>query len=102
LGKQLHPIAFHSRKLNDAERNFEIHDKELFSIQEALHEWKHYLLGADDPVRVYTHHQNLEYFLITQVWNLREIRWAQGLANFNFTIVYGPGSGGGKPDAVSR
>ena len=26
--KRLHPIAFHSRKLNDAERNYEIHDKE--------------------------------------------------------------------------
>ena len=32
LGKQLHPVAFHSRKLNDAERNYEIHDKELLAI----------------------------------------------------------------------
>jgi len=28
LGKRLHPLAFHSRKLKDAERNYEIHDKE--------------------------------------------------------------------------
>jgi len=30
------------------------------------------------------------------------MRWAQWLANFNFKIVYGPGSTGGKPDALSR
>jgi len=102
LGKRLHPVAFHSRKLNDAQRNYEIHDKELLAILEAFREWKHYLLGADEPVTVYSDHQNLQYFLTTKVWNPRQIRWAQWLANFNFTIVYRPGSRGGKPDALSR
>jgi len=69
LGKRLHPFAFHSRKLHDAERNYKIQDKELLAILEACREWKHYLLGADDPVTVYTDHQNLEYFLTTKVWN---------------------------------
>src|SRR5882757_8770652 len=39
LGKRLHPVAFHSRKLNDAERNYEIHDKELLAILDAFEEW---------------------------------------------------------------
>ena len=30
--KRLHPVAFHSRKLNPEERNYEIHDKELLDI----------------------------------------------------------------------
>jgi len=102
LGKRLHPVAFHSRKLNDAEPNYEIHDEELLAILEAFREWKHYLLGAEDPVTVYTDHQTLQYFLTTKVWNPRGIRWAQWLANFNFEIVYHPGSRGGKPDALSR
>ena len=102
LGKQLHPVAFHSRKLNDAERNYEIHDKELLAILEAFREWKHYLLGADEPVTVYTDHQNLEYFLTIKVWNPHQIRRAQWLANFNFKIVYRPGSRVGKPDALSK
>jgi len=102
LGKLLHPVAFHSEKLNDAERNYEIHDRELLAILEAFHEWKHYLLGVDEPVTVYTEHQNLQYFLTTKLWNPRQIRWAQWLANFNFKIVYRPGSRGGKPDALSR
>ena len=102
LGKRLHLVAFHSRKLNDAERNYEIHDKELLAILEAFREWKHYLLGADEPVTVYTDHQNLQKFLTTKVWNPRQIRWAQWLANFRFKMVYRPGSGEGKPDALSR
>jgi len=102
LGKRLHPVAFHSRKLNDAEGKYEIHDKELLAILEALREWKHYLLGADEPVTVYTDHQNLQYFLTTKVWNPRLIRWAQWLANYNFKIVHPPGIRGGKPEALSR
>jgi len=43
LGKRLHLVAFHSRKLNDAERNYEIDDKELLAILEAFSQWKHYL-----------------------------------------------------------
>ena len=69
---------------------------------EAFREWKHYQLGADEPVTVYTDNQNLQYFLMTKVGNPRQIRWAQWLANFNFKIVYRPGSRGGKPDALSR
>jgi len=30
--KRLHLIAFHSRKLTDAELNYEIHDKKLLAI----------------------------------------------------------------------
>ena len=63
---------------------------------------KHILLGADEPVTVYTDHQNLQYFFTTKVWNPRQIRWAQWVANFNFEIVYRPGSRGGEPDALSR
>ena len=102
LGKRLHPVAFYSRKLNNAERNYEIHDKELLAILEAFGEWKHYLLGADEPVTVCTDHHNLQYFLTTKVWNSRQIRWAQWLANFNSNIAYRPGSRGGKLDALSR
>ena len=36
--KRLHPVAFHSRKLNDAEWIYEIHDKELLAILEKFKE----------------------------------------------------------------
>ena len=69
---------------------------------EAFRELTHYLLGAVEPVTVYTDHQNLQYFLTSKVWNPRQIRCAQWLANLNFKIVYRAGSRGGKPDALSR
>ena len=54
------------------------------------------------PITVYTDHQNLQNFLTTKVWNQRQIRWAQQLANYNFKIVYRPGKRGGKQDPLSR
>jgi len=101
-GRRLHPVAVHSRKLNSAETNYEIHDKELLAIMEAFKEWKRYLWGEEEPLTVYTDHQSLQFFLTKKVWNQRQIRWAQELTNYNLKIVFRPGSKGGKPDALSR
>ena len=67
-GKRLHPVAFHSRKLSPAERNYDIHDKELLAILIAYMEWKHYLAGTEKPITPHTDHQNLQYFLPTKAW----------------------------------
>jgi len=69
---------------------------------EAFKEWNRHLWGGEEPVMVYTKHQILQSFLTKKVWNQRQIRWAQELINYNFKIVYRPGSRGGKPDALSR
>jgi len=65
-------------------------------------EWKQYLCGADKPIMVYTDHQNLQHLLTTKDWNQRQIWWGQLLLSFDFKSVYQPGSGRGKPDALSR
>jgi len=36
LGKEIYPIAFHSRTFNDAELSYNIHDKELLAIFKAF------------------------------------------------------------------
>lgn len=41
-----HPIAYESRKQNDTERGYPIHDKEMTAIIYWLHVWIHYLLGG--------------------------------------------------------
>jgi hypothetical protein len=33
------PIVFMSKGLNDTERNYNIHDKEMLAIMRALYEW---------------------------------------------------------------
>jgi len=48
-GRRLHPVAFHSRKLNSTERNYEIHDKELVAIMKAFKEWQRSLWREEEP-----------------------------------------------------
>ena len=56
------PIAFLSRMMQPAERNYKIYDKELLAIIEALTKWRQYLLDAMEPFEVWTNHENLKYF----------------------------------------
>ncbi|KAJ9524896.1 hypothetical protein QJQ45_002965 [Haematococcus lacustris] len=43
-------MAYHSRKLLLAERNYPTHEQELLSLVEALKVWRHYLLGRGTPL----------------------------------------------------
>jgi len=99
---RLHPVAFHSRKFQPAEINYEIHDKELLAVVDAFKHWRRYCEGAAHQIQVFSDHQNLEYFTTTKVLNRRQARWAQELAGIDFRIYYRPGTQNGKSDALSR
>jgi len=99
---RLHPVAFHSRKFQPAETNYEIHDKELLAIVNAFKHWRQYCEGATNQVQMFSDHQNIEYFTTTKILNQRQARWAQELAGIDFRIYYRLGSRNGKPDALSR
>jgi len=55
-------IAFLSRIMQPAERNYEIYNKELLAIVEALAKWRQYLLDAAETFKIWTDHENLKYF----------------------------------------
>jgi len=99
---RLHPVAFHSRKFQPMEINYEIHDKELLAIVDVFKHWRRYCEGAKHQVQVFSDHQNLEYFTTTKVLNRRQARWTQELAGIDFRIYYRPGTQNGKPDALTR
>ena len=42
------PVAYISKSLNEAERNYEIHDKEMLVIIQCLEAWRHFLEEAKD------------------------------------------------------
>ena len=63
---RLHPIAFYSRKLQAAELNYEVHDKELLAIIEAFKQWRQYLEATSKPTLVFSDHKNLEYFTTSE------------------------------------
>jgi len=46
------PVAYISKSLNEAERNYEIHDKEMLAIIRCLEVWRHFLEGAKDWFKI--------------------------------------------------
>ncbi|SOV01837.1 uncharacterized protein UDID_18810 [Ustilago sp. UG-2017a] len=97
-----HPIAFFSKKLDPAQLNYPIFDKEMFAIVVAFKHWRQYLEGAKFPVQVLTDHRSLEYFTTTKQLNRRQARWSELLSDFDFVIQYRPGVQAGLPDALTR
>jgi len=46
------PVAYISKSLNEAERNYKIHDKEMLAIIRCLEAWRHFLEGAKDQFEI--------------------------------------------------
>ncbi|UTT89381.1 hypothetical protein NDA17_000487 [Ustilago hordei] len=76
-----HPVAFYSRKMSSAEKNYEIHDKELLAVVACLTQWRHMLAGLPNQLVILTDHEALKYFK-----SQRRIT----------------GDKGGEPDALTR
>ena len=96
------PVAFLSKSLNEIERNYEIHDKEMLAIIRGLEAWRHLLEGAQFKFKIWTNHKNLEYFMKVQKLNQRQARWALYLFRFDFTLKHMPGTRMRKADRLSR
>jgi hypothetical protein len=96
------PIGFFSRKLNSAEINYEIHDKELLSIISTVKHFRGELRSCKDKFTILSDHRNLQYFMTTRRLSERQIRWAEELSYYNFTIKFRAGKDSEKPDLLSR
>ena len=99
---RLHPCAFMSKGLKDAEVRYDIYDKELLAIITALKEWRHYLQGTKEPFKIFCDHRNLKFPRKPEVLSDRQIRWFEFLSKFNYEIVYRNGSQNKKADILSR
>ncbi|MBW0577878.1 hypothetical protein O181_117593, partial [Austropuccinia psidii MF-1] len=97
-----HPIAFDSRKLLQAELNYEIHDKDLLGIVWALKRWRAFLLSLSNPFEVLTDHSSLHYFMYSKCLTCCQALWAEFLSEFHFTSTYLSGRLATLPDALSR
>ena len=72
------PVDFHGGLLSQQQRNWPIHDKELWAIVAAFKKWRHWLLGI--PVKVYSDYQGLKYFLSKPHLNMHQAAWQEELA----------------------
>ncbi len=99
---KLYSCAYYSRKLNAAERNYDVGDRELLAMKAAFEEWRHWLEGAKLTFIVLTDHRNLEYIRSAKRLNPCQARWSLFFSRFDFHVTYRPGSKNGKADALLR
>ena len=95
-------VAFLSKSLNETERNYKIHDKEMLAIIRGLEAWRHLLERAQFKFEIWMDHKNLEYFMKAQKLNRRQAHWALYLSRFDFTLKHVPGTRVEKADGLSR
>ena len=91
------PLAFYSRKLNRAQKNYTTGEQELLSIVETLKEFKNILFGQ--KVIVHTDHLNLLY---NKLPSPRVTRWRIMLEEFGPKFVHIKGEQNIVADTLSR
>ena len=96
-------VAFFSKKMPPVECNYMIYNKKLLAIVKSFKTWRLELtsVNPERPVKVYTDHKNLKYFMMTKQLNWQQARWAEFLLKFNFKITYRPGKQGEKLDVLT-
>jgi transposase InsO family protein len=91
------PLAFYSRKLNSAQKNYTTGEQELLSIVETLKEFRNILLGQ--RIVVHTDHKNILYGNLA---NDRIIRWRLLLEEYGPEYHHIKGEENVVADALSR
>jgi len=94
------PIAYVSRKLTSAERQYSTREKECLAIVWATERLKMYLWGR--VFAVFTDHRSLQWIQQVMYDNSRIGRWARKLSAFEFDIKFRAGSQNQLADGLSR
>ena len=94
------PVAYLSRGLSDAERNYTTTEKECLSAVVALKRWKPYLQAA--KLTLFTDHAALLYLLNHPSPTGRLARWYFELSQFSLEVRHRPGKGNVVADYLSR
>ena len=94
------PIAYASRTLNNAERNYSTTEKELLVIVLAYKGYRPYLY--DKKFTIVTDHKPLTWVFNVKDPSSRLLRWRLKLEEYDYQIVYKPGVRFTNSDALSR
>lgn len=72
---KMYPCAFFSRKLNSAEQNYHMGNREVLTMKAAFEQQRHWLEGTNHPFLELTDHRNLKYLRSVKELNQRQARW---------------------------
>lgn len=86
--EQWHPVAYVSRKLTAAERNYTAAERETLAVVYALESWRMYLFKHFDVI---TDNMAVLYLRTKPNISKREARWVEFLADYDFTVRHRPG-----------
>ena len=98
IGKEL-PIAFASRSLNKAGRNYSTAEKEILAIVWEVRYFRPYLYGT--KFTVVTDHKPLTWIMSVKDPGSRLLRWRIKLEEYDYEIVFKKGASNTSADALS-
>lgn len=98
--KNEYPIAFMSRKLNTAQRNYSVTEKECLAAIEAIDKFRCYIELQE--FEVITDHSSLVWLMRQPNLKGKLARWALKLQSYKFSISHRKGKDHIVPDALSR
>ena len=75
------PIAFESKKLDKAQQNYSVYERELYAIIYALKKWRHYLYGA--KFEIVFDQQSIQWFTNQTDLKGQKARWAEILQEYD-------------------
>ena len=99
-GRRKRVIAYPSRNISKAEKNYAVHKLEFLALKWAVTEFYNYLYG--NGFSVVTDNNPLTYILKSANLDAKGRRWVAQHANYNFTLSYLEGSAHRATDALSR
>ena len=95
-------VAYASRKLASAERNYSATEGECLAAVWAVKHFRCYLWGVQEPFSLITDHIALQWLYKNKDLNGRLTRWSLKLQEYNFSIKYRKGTAHSNVDALSR
>ena len=93
------PIAYFSEKLNGAQLNYPVYDKELYALIRVLEVWKHYLYPKE--FIIHSDHEALKFLKSQSNLNRRHAKWVELIESFPYIIKHKKGKDNVVADALS-
>lgn len=104
LNQNGRPVAFFSRTLTPDERKHSSVEKEACAIVESVKKWRHFLLG--NHFTLITDQRSVSFMFNqlqnSKIKNDKIHRWRLELSNFQYDVIYRPGTDNHVADTLSR